>query len=78
MKAVERVTGEKTPRRIFLVLMFSSTRRSFLIRLTASCFSSGVSQRAVSGRSVRVKKDMTARAQVMMPSTAKSILHSRR
>lgn len=49
----------------------------FTTAVQAAClrFSSSVSQRAVAGRSVRVKYPMIERTQVMIPSTRKIISH---
>ena len=82
MKEVAIVTGPKIPRIVLRLLMESRISvvptRSDFTREMARAFSSAVSQRAVSGRSVRVKNPMTARPQVIMPSIAKIICHLRR
>ena len=75
MNAVARVTGLKIPRRTLAVSILSKTSvvatRSALTRAIARSFSSWVSHLAVAGRSVKVKKEMIERPQVMMPSIAK-------
>lgn len=75
MKAVDRVTGEKRPLIILVVSILSRTSvvptRSDLTRAMANSFSSCESQRAVSGRSVNVKKAITEIQTVIMPSIAK-------
>ncbi len=59
MNAVDKVTGEKIPLRTFAVSILSKTSvvdtRSALMRAMAKSRSSGVSQQAVLGWSVRVK-----------------------
>jgi len=79
MKAVARTVGLKIPRRVFFLSSLSSTlfwpTRSDLIRAMAKSFSAWDSQRAVCGRSVRVKKAMMEMMQVTMPSIAKIIRH---
>lgn len=59
--AVERVMGLRIPRRSFFLSILSNTcvwpTRSDLTRAMAMSFSAWVSQRAVSGRSVRVTKN---------------------
>ena len=78
MKEVAIVTGLKRPFAILAVSTLSSTSfwptRSDLTRAMARSFSAWVSQRAVSGRSVSVTKEISARQQVTMPSIAKIIL----
>lgn len=68
---VASTTGLKMPRRVFGPSSLSTSSvtptRSDRIRPTASFFSSAVSHRAVSGRSVRVKKATSDRPIVMMP-----------
>jgi hypothetical protein len=63
MAEVDSVTGLRIPAEIFAMSILSSTsvvpRRSALMRLIARVFSSSVSQRAVSGRSVRVADDVS-------------------
>lgn len=82
MKDVDMVTGERMPRKTLVQEILSrlsvTPTRSDLTRAIAMSFSSGESQRAVSGRSVMVKKAMIASPQVMMPSTAKIIRQLRR
>nr|GFD60733.1 hypothetical protein [Tanacetum cinerariifolium] len=72
---VDRVIGLAKPRLILLASILSRradwARRSDLTRSIASCFCSSVSQRAVSGRSVRVTKATRATPMVKMPSMAK-------
>lgn len=59
-REVEMVTGLVRPRMSLVVSMRSRTAvvvmRSEAMRAVASSFSAGVSQRAVEGRSVRVRK----------------------
>lgn len=75
MEAVARVTGLRMPRSNLVVSSLSRTsvvaRRSDLTRAMARSFSSCESQRAVAGRSVKVRKAMRARPQVIVPSMAK-------
>lgn len=76
MKAVVRTAGLKMPRNVFFLSSLSRTSlcptRSDLTRAMARSFSACVSHRAVSGLSVRVKKEMIERRHVMMPSMAKT------
>ena len=72
MTEIVTVSGDDTPLQIFLQSMESRTSvipwRSALTRSIAMIFCSGVNHLAVSGLSVRVMKEMSARTHVMMPS----------
>ena len=79
MNDTESVTGLKIPRSILGRSNLSRTSvvatRSDLTRAIARSFYSWVSHLAVAGRSVKVKKEMSDRPQVMMPSMAKIMRH---
>lgn len=74
-KAVARVLGFRIPRTSLGVSILSRTSVvptfSDLTRAMAMSFSSCVSQRAVAGRSVSVKKAMMASPMVITPEDAK-------
>lgn len=79
MRDTVRVTGFQIPDQIFFLSSLSRTApavRSDWIRATANTFSSAESHRAVSGRSVRVRKATRARPTVMIPSIPKIIRQS--
>lgn len=71
-KAVDRVTGLRMPRRSLVLSSLSRTwvwpTRSDLTRAMARSFSSWVSQRAVCGRSVRVRNETRDSPMVIIPS----------
>ena len=79
---VRRVTGLQMPRRIFGMSSLSKTSvmptRSDLMQAMQRSFFSSENHLAVSGRSVKVKKEIRAGPQVVIPSIANFILHWRR